>query len=114
MPEARPLAAKVDRRSAVKNSPTMIAMIDIPDELYHRVSARVASLGRRVPEVTAELYTHWLAEEETTSGPTDERSANVLWLEQWFHSADQAMSLAPEGPPARELLAQDRNRVEQS
>jgi hypothetical protein len=68
----------------------MTAVIDIPDDLYQKVSARLASLGLRVPEVTVELYE----------------------LEEWFHSADEALSRAPAGPSALELLMQDRNRLE--
>ena len=41
----------------------MPAVIDIPDDLYQKVTARVAALGRRVPEVTVELYERWLGDE---------------------------------------------------
>lgn len=90
----------------------MTAVIDIPDELYKKVTARVASLGRRVPEVTVELYERWL--EKDASVPAAAQPADGHWLEDWFRSADEALSRAPAGPPARELLNQDRNRLEQS
>jgi hypothetical protein len=90
----------------------MTAVIDIPDDLYQKVSARVASLGRRVPEVTVELYEQWLRDEKSADVQTAALPANAQWLEEWFHSADEALSRAPAGPSARELLMQDRNRLE--
>ena len=86
----------------------MTAVIDIPDDLYQKVTARVALLGRRVPEVTVELYERWLGDEKVAVAP----AASEPWLEDWFRSADEAMSRAPVGPSARELLMQDRNRLE--
>ena len=102
----------VDRGSPVKNTWTMTAVIDIPDDLYKKVTARVASLGRRVPEVTVELYERWLVDEKDASVPTAAQPADVHWLEDWFRSADEAVSRAPAGASARELLMQDRNRLE--
>ena len=40
----------------------MKGTIDIPDELYRRVKARTAQEGRRIREVTADLYQQWLDE----------------------------------------------------
>jgi hypothetical protein len=90
----------------------MTTVIDIPDELYQKVTARVASLGRRVPEVTVELYERWLRDEKRADVPTAAQPAGEQWLEEWFRSADEAISRAPAGPAARELLLQDRNRLE--
>jgi len=90
----------------------MTTVIDIPDDLYQKVTARVASLGRRVPEVTVELYERWLGDEKVVVGPAAGQSAGVQWLEDWFRTADEAISHAPAGLSARELLMQDRNRLE--
>jgi hypothetical protein len=90
----------------------MTAVIDIPDDLYQRVTARVAVLGRRVPEVTAELYERWLGDDKVVVGPAASEPAGEQWLEDWFQAADEAISRAPNGPSARELLMQDRNRLE--
>ena len=90
----------------------MTAVIDIPDDLYKKVTARVASLGRRVPEVTVELYERWLVDEKETSVPTAAQPADAHWLEDWFRLADAAVSRTSVGPSARELLMQDRNRLE--
>ncbi len=42
----------------------MKATIDIPDDLYRRIKARAAEQGRRIREVTIELFLGWLAGEE--------------------------------------------------
>lgn len=87
-------------------------MIDIPDDLYQKVTARVAALGRCVPEVTVELYERWLREENGAAVPSPRPPAGSQWLEEWFRSADEAINRTPAGPSARELLMQDRNRLE--
>ena len=40
--------------------PPMKATIDIPDELYRRVKARTAEEGRRIRDITANLFRQWL------------------------------------------------------
>jgi len=86
----------------------MKATIEVPDDLYRRVKAKAALQGRAIREVTAELYQTWLAETPAVSTtPSPEQ-----WLEEWFSLADVAMRDAPPGPTARELLEEDRNRLE--
>ncbi len=88
----------------------MKATIEIPDDLYRRVKAKSALQGRTIREVTTELYQSWVADTPaTTAAPSPEQ-----WLEEWLHLADELMKDAPPGPSARELLEQDRNRLEQS
>jgi len=48
----------------------MKATIDIPDDLYRRVKARTAQEGRRIREVTVDLYLQWLGESATTQETT--------------------------------------------
>ncbi|MCX6875787.1 MAG: hypothetical protein NTW21_18560 [Verrucomicrobia bacterium] len=45
----------------------MATSIEIPDELYRKLEAKTTAMGRRVREVTMELYEHWLADENVTS-----------------------------------------------
>ena len=92
----------------------MTAVIDIPDDLYKKMTERVASLGRRVPDVTVELYERWLVEEKRAVVRVAHSPSNLESLEQWFRAADEAMSHAPVGQSARELLMEDRNRLEHS
>jgi hypothetical protein len=104
----------VDKKSSVKNTSgqSMTAVIDIPDELYQKVAARVASLGLRVPDVTVELYERWLSEESSAVSQGAGQSYSAQWLENWFREADAAISKAPDGASAREILVRDRNRLE--
>ena len=89
----------------------MKATIEIPDELYRRVKAKSALEQRTVRAVTMELFQRWLDEEPRTSGrsPGDSRER---WLERWLELADQAFKEAPPGPTAREILEQDRRRLD--
>jgi hypothetical protein len=85
----------------------MKATIDIPDELYRKVKAKSALEGRPIRAVTVELYERWL--EETPLAPGQASSA---WLESWLQLADDLMNDAPPGPTAREILEQDRSRLD--
>lgn len=86
----------------------MKATIELPDDLYRRVKAKSALQGRTIREVTMELYQSWLADVATTaSAPSPEQ-----WLEEWLKLADATMQDAPPGPSAREILEEDRNRLE--
>ncbi len=67
----------------------MKATIEVPDDLYRRVKAKSALQGRAIREVTMELYQTWLVEDVAPLAAP-----------------------SPQGPSARELLAQDRNRAE--
>ncbi len=85
----------------------MKATLDIPDELYRRVKAKSALEGRKIREVTIELYSHWV--EEAPGGTT--RTAEE-WLAGWLKLADETLEGAADGPTARELLSDARGRLE--
>lgn len=85
----------------------MKATIDIPDDLYRKVKAKSALEGRPIRAVTVELYRRWLQENTPALG-----QASAQWLEEWLRLADEASKDAPPGPTAREILEQDRNRLE--
>ena len=84
----------------------MKATIDVPDDLYRRVKAKSALEGRAVRQVTIELYRRWLREEAEV-----ERSPRE-WLESWVRLGDELLHDAPAAPTGREILEEDRNRVE--
>jgi hypothetical protein len=86
----------------------MKTTIDIPEDLYRRVKAKSALEGRAVREVTIELYRQWL-ESSAASASTGTPAER---LEAWFGAADAALNDAPPGPTAREILQEDRNRLE--
>ncbi len=83
----------------------MKTTIDIPDDLYRQVKARSALAGKRVRDVTIELYRRWLAQDPDAGGEDAQ-----TWLSDWLQRADQAFQQAPLAPSAREVLEQDRNR----
>jgi hypothetical protein len=86
----------------------MKATIEIPDDLYRLVKAKSALDGRTIREVTVELYRAWLAGEV----PASEQLSPDAWLEEWLRLGDLAMRDLPPGPTAREILEEDRNRLE--
>ncbi len=86
----------------------MKTTIDLPDDLYRKVKAKSALQGRAVREVTIELYRQWL---ETAPAPASDKT-RVDNLEDWFAMADQLMKDAPPGPTTREIIEEDRNRLE--
>ncbi len=85
------------------------AVIDIPDDRDQNMTAWVVALGRRVPEVTVELYERWLIDESRARVPVARQPMGEHWLEDWLRAADAAISRAATGPSAQELLLQDLN-----
>jgi hypothetical protein len=86
----------------------MKATIEVPDELYRRVKAKSALQGRAVREVTIELYEAWLKQVEPEPAPvTPER-----WLQEWVQLGQDLLRAAPPEPTTREVLQEDRNRLE--
>ncbi len=86
----------------------MKTTIEIPDDLYRKVKAKSALEGRAVREVTIELYREWVEDPPQR----DSADTKLQRLEAWFKMADEAMKDAPPGPTAREIIEEDRNRLE--
>lgn len=82
----------------------MKATIDIPDELYRKVKAKSALLGKPIREVTVELFRQWVEGAEATPA-----AAGEDWLEAF--RGLQVPAGTP-GPTARELLEEGRERLE--
>ena len=86
----------------------MKTTIDLPDELYRQVKAKSALQGKRIRDLTIELYRQWLASTEAQSAaPTPE-----AWLEEWVRLGAESMRSAPPGPTATEILEAGRRRLE--
>lgn len=82
----------------------MKATIDIPDELYRKVKAKSALLGKPVREVTVELFRQWV------EGPENPPAAAAGdWLEA-FRTLQVPAGTA--GQTAREILEEGRQRLE--
>lgn len=83
---------------------SMKATIDIPDELYRKVKAKSALLGKPVREVTVELFRQWVEGAEAAPPP-----AGADWLEE-FRKLQIPAGAA--GSTARDILEEGRNRLE--
>jgi hypothetical protein len=86
----------------------MKTTIEIPDALYRRVKAKSALLGKRVRDVTIELYQRWLAEES----PVSPRQSPEQWLEEWLRLGEETLREAPAAPTSTAILSADRGRLE--
>jgi hypothetical protein len=83
--------------------------IDIPEEVYRRVKAKSALQGRRVREVTLDLYRRWLdedVEDPSACGPA------TAWLDEFLRHGEAAGRNMPPGPTASAVLASDRGRLD--
>jgi hypothetical protein len=120
----------------------MKATIELPDDLYARITEKSAAQGRPLQTVAAELFQRWLDESsDSPTEPTAEvhpgsiedllrlakefaqhappgRTATDLgWqdrgsLGDWLRLGEEASRNAPPGPTATEILDADRNRLE--
>lgn len=83
----------------------MKATIDIPDDLYRRVKAKTALKGRAVREVTIELFQKWVDGDLDIQEPASGKN----WVDELLK---HAVPPGTPGPCAREILNQDRDRLE--
>jgi len=86
----------------------MKATIDIPDALYRRVKARAALDGRAVREVTIELYTTWLEQEEPRPAGEGGPLPGEAWLARWQELGDELLGKAVDPRPASEIIVSER------
>jgi hypothetical protein len=89
----------------------MKATIEIADDLYRKVKAKSALQGRPVRAVTVELFQRWLEEDTVTPDQSPDRLPRD-WPQSLFRLADELFKDAPPGPSAREILEQDRGRLD--
>jgi len=85
----------------------MRATIDIPDDLYQKLSARSAEQGQPVDAVAVELLRRGLDDAMIRPGGSTQDS-----MEAWLALGREASRNAPPGPTATEILEEDRNRLE--
>src|SRR5688572_12518111 len=106
----------------------MKATIDIPDDLYRRVEEQSALQGLPVDTMVAKLISRGLDETLTKeSGTADQQSTapsgltrrqrlkqipTPEWIERLRQSSEEAFRDVPPGPTARDILEQDRSRLD--
>jgi hypothetical protein len=89
----------------------MRATIDIPDDLYRKLSARSAEQGRPVDAVAVDLLRRGLDDRSEVSAAPDVR-VRLEAVERMVRLAHEFAQHAPPGPTATEILEADRNRLE--
>ena len=90
----------------------MKTTIELPDQLMTEVKILAAREQRKLGELMAELV-HAGIESRTRADLPGGRPADAeQWMEGWLKLADELMQDAPDGPTTRELLDQDRNRLD--
>lgn len=90
----------------------MKTTIDLPDKLMDEVKDLATREQRAVGEVVADLVRIDLEKRGHQIDSQDEHTDSVQRMLDWFALADELMKDAPPGPTARELLEEDRNRLE--
>jgi len=85
----------------------MKATIDIPTDLYRLVKAKSALEGRRIRDVTIELYRQWLDTDSPIPAETRED-----WPTNWFRLADEVLAKATKEPTTGQILERDRGRLD--
>jgi hypothetical protein len=91
----------------------MKTTLEIDDILYREVKAMSALTGRKMKDLVSEGLRHVLhppaPENASASGKED---SGLAELREWFKATDRAMKKAPKGQTVRDLLEQDRGRLE--
>lgn len=90
----------------------MKTIVELPDQLMTEVQVLAELEQRSVGDVLAELVRVGLAsrvqEMQQSTNPNDAPKS----LAEWYALVDRAMDGAPDGPSARSLLNEERNRLD--
>lgn len=89
----------------------MKTTLEIDDALYREVKAMSALTGRKLKDLVSEGLMHVLHRPALEITPAKDADA-LAELRQWFKATERSMKKAPKGPTVRELLEQDRDRLE--
>ena len=78
----------------------MKAIIDIPDDLYRKVKAKSALEGKRIREVTIDLFEQWVHEDASRNSETPEE-----WLSRVRSLAEESVAdRIAEAPSASDIF----------
>jgi hypothetical protein len=89
----------------------MKATIELPDDLYARITEKSAEQGRPLNAVAAELFQRWLDErlDMSAEATVDTRLGSV---EEMVRLAHEFARHAPPGPNSTEISEQDRGTID--
>ena len=90
----------------------MKTTIELPNQLLDEVKTVAAREKRQIDEVVVELVREGLNHRPKSIKSIEDHSDAEQWLRNWFALADEVMVNAPEGPTARELLEDERSRLD--
>jgi hypothetical protein len=92
----------------------MKTTVELPDQLITEVKIIAAREHRKLGELMTDLLRAGLASHVKHSPAGEEkRRAAEQWLAEWTRLGAETLADAPPGPTATEILAADRNRLEQ-
>lgn len=92
----------------------MKTTVELPDQLMTEVKVLAAREQRKLGELMAELVRAGLESRNRMDTQKAQADDPEQRLTDWFKLADEIMADAPEGPTARTLLEEERNRLESS
>lgn len=92
----------------------MKTTLDLPAQLMDEIIVLAKREQRDVDDVVASLIQVGLESRGHTMASQKENIDRVASLRHWFAIADQQNANAPDGPSAREILQQDRDRLERN
>lgn len=90
----------------------MKTTVELPDQLMTEVKVLAAREQRKLGELMADLVRAGLERHTSPAGQAGQPPSAERWLAEWFKLADEVMRDAPDGPAARALLDEERNRLE--
>ncbi len=105
----------IDRKLVLWEAGRVKATVEIDDDLYREAKAVAALSGRKIKDLVAEglrKVLHPVKSPARRKKSDESDSESVRKLKRCFAMADELMHTAPTGRAARDLLAEDRGRLE--
>lgn len=92
----------------------MKTTIELPEQLMTEVKSLAAREQRKVDELIAERVRAGIENRPRPADPAQSQTSAEQWVLDWIKSGEEMLRNAPPGPTATEILAADRNRLEQT
>jgi hypothetical protein len=90
----------------------MKTTIELPDQLMNEVKQVADREQRQVGDVVAELVRVGLEYRPKQLQDEDVQPPPEQWMLDWLAMADELMEGAPDGPTARDIIEEDRGRLD--
>jgi hypothetical protein len=89
----------------------MKATIELPEDLLTEIKIEAARQRKKLKELVPDLMRAGLRANQAP--PSVKRQESERWLREWVKLGEAATKERPEGPTATEILAADRQRLEE-